>query len=114
MLCALQLMAAMRTAARPLSELAAGLTKYPQLLVNVRVEDKSMLADHPALEAAVASAEARMGGNGRVLVRPSGTEPLVRVMAEGPNEQELSQLVDGIVQVIREELEPRRSAIHAI
>lgn len=114
MLCALQLMAAMKEAAKPLSELAAGLVKYPQLLVNVRVEDKSRLAGNAVVEAAVQSAEERMGGNGRVLVRPSGTEPLVRVMAEGANEQELSLLVDGIVQVIREELEPRIGIVQAI
>jgi len=105
MLSAIQLMNAIKAESKPLSELARGMSKYPQLLVNVQVADKSKLAGNPRIEGAIRSAEGRMGGSGRVLVRPSGTESLVRVMAEGPNEQELAGFVDRIVEVIKEELE---------
>lgn len=104
MLCAIHLMDVMKSESAPLSGLAECMTKYPQLLVNVQVEDKSKLAGNQKIEAAIRSVEQKMGGSGRVLVRPSGTESLVRVMAEGPNEQELSSFVDSIVDVIKEEL----------
>ncbi|RXZ82075.1 phosphoglucosamine mutase [Paenibacillaceae bacterium] len=104
MLCAIQLMDVMKSLSEPLSELAGGMTKYPQLLVNVQVADKSRLAGNEKIEDAIRSVEHRMGGNGRVLVRPSGTESIVRVMAEGPNEQELADFVDFIVGVVKDEL----------
>ncbi|QJD84629.1 phosphoglucosamine mutase [Cohnella herbarum] len=107
MLCAIQLMNVMKSQSEPLSGLAQCMTKYPQLLVNVQVEDKSKLAGNPKIEEAVRSVENKMGGSGRVLVRPSGTESIVRVMAEGPSEQELASFVDHIVDVIKEELEFR-------
>ncbi|XID90348.1 phosphoglucosamine mutase [Paenibacillaceae bacterium WGS1546] len=108
MLCAIQLMNVLKSEAKPLSELAQCMTKYPQLLVNVQVEDKSKLAGNPIIEEAVRSVENRMGGSGRVLVRPSGTESIVRVMAEGPDEQELASFVDQIVDVVKEQLEFRQ------
>ncbi|QMV41270.1 phosphoglucosamine mutase [Cohnella cholangitidis] len=104
MLCAIQLMNAMKAEGRPLSGLAQGMVKYPQLLVNVRVEDKSRLTGNPRIEATVRSVENQMGGSGRVLVRPSGTESIVRVMAEGPDEQRLANFVDLLVEVVKEEL----------
>jgi phosphoglucosamine mutase len=104
MLCAIQLMNAMRAEDRPLSELAQGMVKYPQLLVNVPVEDKTRLTDNPRIQAAVRSVENQMGGSGRVLVRPSGTESIVRVMVEGPDEQRLTNFVDLLVEVVKEEL----------
>ncbi|TVY03105.1 phosphoglucosamine mutase [Cohnella terricola] len=107
MLCAIQLMNVMKSESESLSGLAQGMTKYPQLLVNVQVEDKSKLAGNSMVEEAIRTIESRMGGSGRVLVRPSGTESLVRVMAEGPNEQELAGFVDHIVEVIKDELEFR-------
>ena len=67
---------------RKLSELTAPVTLYPQLLVNVRVTDKNLVLSAPLVNDAVKNAEAALNGNGRMLVRPSGTEPLVRVMAE--------------------------------
>jgi phosphoglucosamine mutase len=77
-----------RRAQRPLSELAAVMTRYPQVLVNVRVEQRPDL-EHvpPALGAAVREAEARLGEEGRVLVRASGTEPVVRVMVEAASQE---------------------------
>ncbi|MFB9276176.1 phosphoglucosamine mutase [Cohnella cellulosilytica] len=104
MLCAIQLLNVMKSEAAPLSGLAEGMTKYPQLLVNVPVEDKSKLAGNAKVEAAIRSVENRMNGSGRVLVRPSGTESIVRVMAEGPNERQLAGFVDQIVDAIKAEL----------
>ncbi|MFC5405371.1 phosphoglucosamine mutase [Cohnella soli] len=104
MLCAIQLMDVLKSASGSLSEHAERMTKYPQLLVNVQVEDKSKLTGNPKIEEAIKSVETKMDGSGRVLVRQSGTEPIVRVMAEGPNEQELAGFVDHIVEVIKEEL----------
>ncbi|MNP80029.1 Phosphoglucosamine mutase [compost metagenome] len=78
--------------------------QYPQVLVNVRVQDKSKYAGNTAIEEAVAAVERELGDNGRVLVRPSGTESLIRVMAEGPDKQELEQLVGQIVAVVEKEL----------
>lgn len=104
MLCAIQLLDVMKSESAPLSGLAQDMAKYPQLLVNVQVEDKSKLAGNPKVEEAIRSVEHRMDGSGRVLVRPSGTESIVRVMAEGPNEQQLESFVGLIVDVIKEEL----------
>ncbi|UVI32837.1 phosphoglucosamine mutase [Paenibacillus spongiae] len=104
MLCAIQLMDVMKSVSEPLSRLAGCMTKYPQLLVNVQVEDKSKLEGNQKIEEAIRSVEKKMGGSGRVLVRPSGTESIVRVMAEGPNEQELASFVDLIVDVVKDEL----------
>jgi phosphoglucosamine mutase len=67
---------------RPLSELAGAMTRFPQVLVNVRLGRRPDLAHAPGLDAEVAAAEARLGETGRVLVRASGTEPVVRVMVE--------------------------------
>jgi phosphoglucosamine mutase len=85
---------------RSLHELAAGLTVFPQILVNVRVEDRRV-ADDPAVGAAVALAERQLGAEGRILVRPSGTEPLVRVMVEGPDDGVIRALADQVADAIR-------------
>ena len=69
--------------AQPLNELKRGMTKYPQTLVNVRMEEKVDVLSLPEVARAVAAAEARLADSGRVLLRPSGTEPVVRVMVEG-------------------------------
>jgi len=104
MLCAIQLMDVMKAKSKSLSELTEGMNKYPQLLVNVQVEDKSRLAGNFKIEEAIRTVEDKMSGSGRVLVRPSGTESIVRVMAEYPNEQELASHVGHIVDVIKGEL----------
>jgi phosphoglucosamine mutase len=104
MLSAIQLVNVILSESQPLSKLASPMVKYPQLLVNVHVENKYKLEGNRKIEEAIRYVESKMGAGGRVLVRPSGTESLVRVMAEGVDEQELITYVDGIVEVVKEEL----------
>ncbi len=105
-LTAVQLTKIMKETGKTLSELAAEVTIYPQKLVNIRVEnsmkDKSM--EVPAIAAIIEKMEAEMAGNGRILVRPSGTEPLLRVMAEAPTDAEVHYYVDTIADVVRAEI----------
>lgn len=103
-LTAIQLVDTMKSAGKPLSELKKVMKQYPQVLVNVRVQDKSKYIGNTAIEEAIASVERTLGDNGRVLVRPSGTESLIRVMAEGPDKDELEQLVGQIAAVVEKEL----------
>ncbi|AZS17358.1 phosphoglucosamine mutase [Paenibacillus lutimineralis] len=103
-LTAIQLADTLLASGQPLSELKKVMKKYPQVLVNVRVQDKSKYAGNAAIEEAVAAVERKLGDNGRVLVRPSGTESLIRVMAEGPDKEEIEQLVAEIVAVVETEL----------
>lgn len=105
LLSALQLLQVMIQEGKPLSELVSPVVKFPQLVVNVRVMNKYKLEGNRRIDAVIRQVESEMAGRGRVLVRPSGTESLVRVMAEGPDERELSGYVDGIVEVVKEELE---------
>jgi phosphoglucosamine mutase len=88
---------------RDLSERAA-MARLPQRLVNVRVRDRSALEHAPAVAEAVRSAADSLAGRGRVLVRPSGTEPLVRVMVEAPSEDEANQLCEQLVAVVQRDL----------
>ncbi|MDR3307605.1 MAG: phosphoglucosamine mutase [Coriobacteriales bacterium] len=93
---ALQLLAAMKRSGKPLARLAQVMTRYPQVLINVKVADKTAALASAALNAAIDAAQIHLQDNGRVLVRPSGTEPLVRVMVEAPSEelaQELAQRI---------------------
>ncbi|HFI0800964.1 TPA: phosphoglucosamine mutase [Streptococcus suis] len=105
-LTAVQLTKIMKETGKTLSELAAEVMIYPQKLVNIRVEnsmkDKSM--EVPAIAAIIEKMEAEMAGNGRILVRPSGTEPLLRVMAEAPTDAEVHYYVDTIADVVRAEI----------
>ncbi len=82
----LRLMACMAKSGRGLAGLAAVVTKLPQVLVNVRVEDKAAAIAAPELQAALSAEESALGDTGRILLRPSGTEPLIRVMVEAPTE----------------------------
>jgi phosphoglucosamine mutase len=82
-------------------ELAAAMRRYPQVLVNVRVDDRDVLAEAADVAVAVADAERELGDRGRVLVRPSGTEPLVRVMVEAQSEQLARAHADRIAEVVR-------------
>lgn len=100
---ALQLIWSTRKSGKKLSELAGLMTRYPQLLVNVRVQSKEGWQDNQVIDAAIKAGEAELGESGRILVRPSGTEPLIRVMAEGPTLPQLEKLVHGIADVIRQE-----------
>ena len=83
--------------------LAAPVKIYPQLLVNVRVSDKEAVLNNDAVKGSVREAEAVLGDNGRVLLRKSGTEPVIRVMAEAQTAEECRKVVDGIVNVIKRE-----------
>jgi phosphoglucosamine mutase len=89
---------------RPLADLAADLTNYPQVLLNVRVRERVDLQSVPAIAAAIAAVEARVDGQGRVLVRYSGTEPLLRVMLEGRHDHEIRAWAQEIVDVVQENL----------
>ena len=88
----------------PLSKLRTVMTRYPQVLVNVPVSDKGRVGTSSAVSAAVHAAESELGESGRVLVRASGTEPLVRVMAEAADEQLAASVVEKLVEVVRTEL----------
>ncbi|CAM4318293.1 phosphoglucosamine mutase [Paenibacillus typhae] len=103
-LTAIQLVDTMKADGKKLSVLKSMMTKYPQVLVNVRVQDKTNYPNNPAIDAAIKEVEGKLGDNGRVLVRPSGTEPLIRVMAEGPDKAELDLFVGQIVEVVEREL----------
>lgn len=83
-----------------LSELAAVVTKYPQVLVNVKVANRDGLDDAAPFWAAVAVAESELGGDGRVLVRPSGTEPLIRIMVEAPTAATASRIADELAAAL--------------
>lgn len=80
---ALQVLAAMQSNGKSLAELKSGMTKYPQTMINVKIGNRERLSDNPEITSAVRDAEATLGSKGRVLLRPSGTEPVVRVMVEG-------------------------------
>lgn len=88
----LQVLAALKAAGRDLATLRRGMTRYPQTMINVRVAGKPDLAAHPAIAAAVAGVEQQLGEDGRVLLRSSGTEPVVRVMVEGREAGEVAAL----------------------
>lgn len=103
-LTALQLMDTVVKSGRKLSDLKTIMRKYPQVLVNVRVADKSKLKGNVAVEEAIRRVETELADNGRVLVRPSGTESLVRVMAEGPEKEQVEAYVNDIVEVVKREL----------
>lgn len=104
LLTALQLVNIMRQTGKKLSELAGEMTIYPQRLVNIRVADKHAVMDNARVAAAIHKVEAEMAGQGRVLVRPSGTEPLVRVMVEAPTEKECAEYVEQIARIVEEEM----------
>ena len=101
LLTAVQTLSIMKEKGKSLSELAGLMTKYPQLLVNVRVLTKVGWENNKNIQDAISEAERELGGNGRILVRPSGTEPLIRVMAEGPDQDQLDELCNRIGDVIR-------------
>ncbi|MCD0183754.1 phosphoglucosamine mutase [Micrococcus luteus] len=100
----LQLASRVAETGTPLSELAAVMDRLPQVLVNVRGVDKSRAAEDEAVQAAVAEAEDRLGETGRVLLRPSGTEPVVRVMVEAPDEETAGREAQVLADVVQREL----------
>ncbi|MDR1082268.1 MAG: phosphoglucosamine mutase [Coriobacteriales bacterium] len=101
---ALQLLMTMRRTGKTLKSLAQVMTRYPQVLINVKVVDKAGVASSAALSRAVKETEARLGTRGRVLLRPSGTEPLVRVMVEAADEQTAYDEARQLVAIVEQEL----------
>ena len=100
-LTSLKMMQVIMSRGKKLSELAAPLVVYPQVLENVRVKDKSAAQADPEVQAAVKAAAEALGDTGRILVRESGTEPLVRVMVEAENEDICHKYVDSVVDIIK-------------
>ena len=100
MLTSLQLMSIMKETGKKLSELADEVTKYPQSLVNVTVKDKKHAMDPQPVKDIIAEVEKEMHGDGRILVRPSGTEPLLRVMVEAPTQKESNEYAQRIANVV--------------
>jgi phosphoglucosamine mutase len=99
-LTSLKVMEVMLAEKKKISELTAGLTIYPQVLQNIRVRNKAAVGADPAVQEAIQKAEAQLGESGRILVRESGTEPVIRVMAEAETEEICQQIVDRVVQAI--------------
>jgi len=99
-LTALQLLTRVAAAGRPLAELAAVVRRLPQVLLNVPVSDKARVAGSAAVRAAVAAAEAELDDRGRVLLRPSGTEQLVRVMVEAPTHEQAEAVAGRLATVV--------------
>ena len=101
---ALQLAATLKKDGRPLSELVKVMERYPQVLENVVVADRAGLAVSASIADAIHEAERELGDSGRILVRASGTEPLVRVMVEAADEVQARAVVDRVAAVVRTEL----------
>ena len=97
---ALQVLAVMQQTGKSLAELAAPMQKYPQVMQNVRVAQKINTDQSEPIQTAVRAAEARLAGNGRVVLRASGTEPVIRVMVEGRDEKLVRQLVTELSEVV--------------
>jgi phosphoglucosamine mutase len=95
---------AIAASGRTLAELADDLVNYPQVLLNVRVREKVDLSTVPAVAEAIAKVEAAVAGQGRLLVRYSGTEPLLRVMLEGRDQDEIRTWAQEIIDVVKQEL----------
>jgi phosphoglucosamine mutase len=98
---ALKVLEVMFETGSSLAELRQGMTKCPQKLVNVKVSDKQLIMTSDVIAEEVAKSENRMGDRGRVLLRPSGTEPVIRVMVEGVDQQEIEREVAHLVEVVK-------------
>ena len=100
---ALQVLSSLKRSGRKASDLTVLMTTYPQLLVNVKVATKEGWETNEAIKEAIAEGDKELGENGRILVRPSGTEPLIRVMAEGPDQDQLDRICHAIADVVKKE-----------
>jgi phosphoglucosamine mutase len=105
---ALNVLRTMAVSGRELADLADDLTTYPQVLLNVRVREKANLQTIPDIAAAMGRVEERLGANGRLLVRYSGTEPLLRVMLEGQNKDEIDRWAHEIVDAVNQTIGQRQ------
>ena len=108
MVSALQVLGIMQRSGRKLSELASVMTSLPQILLNVRVDRRAELTSLPAVQKAIAKAESDLGDSGRVLIRYSGTEPLLRIMLEGADEKQILALANDIASEVEKNLGGRR------
>ena len=97
---ALQVLSAMKKTGKTSAELNSMMTTYPQILINVRVQNKEACKNSESVKLAIAEGEEELGNTGRILVRASGTEPLIRVMAEGPNKSQLEKICNKIAAEI--------------
>jgi phosphoglucosamine mutase len=104
MLTSLCLLKSMQQAGGELHELVEGFARYPQVLVNVRVREKRPFAEVPEVATAAKLIESELAGNGRLLLRYSGTEPLARVMIEGPNQEKVNDMANELAGVIKDAL----------
>ena len=102
LICALQVLAVMQQSGKPLSELAAGMPKYPQTMLNVRVDKRMDPGQSELIRDAVAVAEGELAEKGRVVLRASGTEPVIRVMVEGEDEEQVVSLANRLASVVAE------------
>jgi phosphoglucosamine mutase len=100
LVCALQVLAIMKKSGKRLSELAAGMRKFPQTMVNVRTESRLDLDSSTEIQAAVASAETELADTGRIVLRASGTEPVIRVMVEGEDHDQVVSIANRIGTVV--------------
>ena len=100
-LTSLKVMEVMLSRGKPISELAAPVVFYPQVLKNVRVDDKAAAQNDPEVQKAVEEVAAALGDNGRILVRESGTEPVIRVMVEADTDEICEKYVDQVIAIIK-------------
>jgi phosphoglucosamine mutase len=110
LLTAIQVMSLMAESGRPLSNLAACMQRYPQVLLSIPVKDKPPLERVPGVRRAIGRVERILGKRGRMLVRYSGTEPVCRVMIEGDDERSIHRLADEIASAVKREIGARRPA----
>lgn len=101
---AVQTLSVLKKKQQPLSELGSLMTDYPQILKNVEVYSKIGWQDNELIASAIEAGKEELGSEGRILVRASGTEPLIRVMGEGPSKEQLERIVDDIASVVEQEL----------
>jgi len=104
LLTAVQLVRIMRETGKKLSALARSMKKYPQILLNVRVRERRPFARMPVVQKLIRAAQQQLAGNGRLVVRYSGTEPLARVMVEGPRKNTITNLARTIIAAIQQEI----------
>jgi len=102
---ALQVLAAMQNADRDLGDLAGEVQQYPQQLINIRLDEQRDIVGLPEVRDAIGLAEQELGEYGRVLLRPSGTEPLIRVMVEGADEAQVTSIANRLADVVRARVE---------
>ena len=101
---ALQVVLALAESGRTLAELKTGMSKFPQTMINVRLSAKVDISNNQVINDAVTAAETELAGRGRVLLRPSGTEPLIRVMVEGEDQALVNKLVASLAETVEQQV----------